>query len=66
MIAAGREYKTVRDWLQGAEVNRLSIDELRELNRINRDGNVLVCQVSPKVLQAWLCQPYLRSHDVYS
>lgn len=66
MIAAGREYKTVQEWFQGAEVNRLSIDELRELNRINRNDDVLLCQVSPKVLQAWLCQPHLRNYDVYS
>ena len=66
MIAVGREYKTVKEWLQGAEVNRLSIDEIRELNRISRDEDVLICQVSPRVLQAWLCQPYLSSYGVHS
>lgn len=66
MIAAGVEYKTVQEWFQGAEVNRLSVDELRELNQITRNGDILIRQVSPKVLQAWLCQPYLRSYDVFS
>ena len=63
MIAAGVEYKTDREWLQGAEINRLSIQELKELNRVIRNGDILICQVSPKVVQAWLCQP--QSKDLW-